>query len=625
MYPYAEPNDLQKHVFSSCELSVSTKEAMGLLIKGKRRTADQYEEASEAMTELGKLASANPKLCATDGGQIISLAYMNLEAFPCNLVDKYASSMHTLDLTDNKFRNVDFLSEFVNLNSLILDHNSIDSDTVFPALPNLELLWLNNNQVSHLFYFINNLQKSCPNLHYLSLMGNTAVLSQLNDGTFYDQLQYRLFVISWFDHLVHLDDQTVTNDQRLEAERLFKRPLGSLPPYLRNIRKGFSLLTSKMSDKDQLTNSSNQLTHKDQLTRKRKVFTIGDKILIIRDLERGTSQSKLARELNIQQSTVSRMWKNRDKIISAFQNDQLKCKRLRSLKNGDDSLSGWLNKKPLALQPKPEPGTAQSPNETRSQGSQGWLQKFAVKHNVVITSVAVNGGPYLSNSSNSQLSITPNSQLSITPNSQLSITPNPQLSITPNPQLSITPNSNISIKPSSQLLVTANSHMSITSNPPTHQASISVAWLRVPVEMIKSCFQQTGLTKSTVESSFFEEYEDDIPLSLWLRNCKFSQFDNCKDTIDWYVEVDSELQTSEEVEERDLDDQEDENAECNLEVKRDSGEFSDNQEVSFTEALRALRKVSKFFEQQTVAPDVLENVLSVENTLEKMILNSESE
>nr|CAD7574843.1 unnamed protein product [Timema californicum] len=214
-------------------------------IKGKRQTADQYEEASEAMTELGKLSSANPKLCATDGGQIISLAYMNLEALPCDLVDKYASSMHTLDLTGNKFRNVDFLSELVNLTSVILDHNGVDSDTVFPALPKLELLWLNNNQVSHLFYFINNLQRSCPNLHHLSLMGNAAVLSQLNDGTFYDQLQYRLFVISWFDHLVHLDDQTVTNDQRLEAERLFKRPLGSLPPYLRNVRKGFSLLTSK--------------------------------------------------------------------------------------------------------------------------------------------------------------------------------------------------------------------------------------------------------------------------------------------------------------------------------------------------------------------------------------------
>nr|CAD7442711.1 unnamed protein product [Timema bartmani] len=503
---------------------------------GKRRTTDQYEEASEAMTELGKLASANPKLCATDGGQIISLAYMNLEAFPCNLVDKYASSMHTLDLTDNKFRNVDFLSEFVNLNSLILDHNSIDSDTVFPALPNLELLWLNNNQVSHLFYFINNLQKSCPNLHYLSLMGNTAVLSQLNDGTFYDQLQYRLFVISWFDHLVHLDDQTVTNDQRLEAERLFKRPLGSLPPYLRNIRKGFSLFTSKYDS----------------------WFRCGSHNTV----------SKLARELNIQQSTVSRMWKNRDKIISAFQNDQLKCKRLRSLKNGDDSLSGWLNKKPLALQPKPEPGTAQSPNETRSQAAvrqpmgRGIFRSFKTQYRRLLL-------------------------LKLIDCMDRHVLPL------------------ITVMDAIQMLFKA--------------------WLRVPVEMIKSCFQQTGLTKSTVESSFFEEYEDDIPLSLWLRNCKFSQFDNCKDTIDWYVEVDSELQTSEEVEERDLDDQEDEDAECDLEVKKDSGEFSDNQEVSFTEALRALRKVSKFFEQQTVAPDVLENVLSVENTLEKMILNSESE
>lgn len=35
----------------------------------------------------------------------------------------------------------------------------------------------------------------------------------------------RLYVISWFPHLVHLDDRTVTPEQRQEAKRLFKRPL----------------------------------------------------------------------------------------------------------------------------------------------------------------------------------------------------------------------------------------------------------------------------------------------------------------------------------------------------------------------------------------------------------------
>lgn len=35
----------------------------------------------------------------------------------------------------------------------------------------------------------------------------------------------RLFVISWFPRLEHLDDRIVTPEQQREAKRLFKRPL----------------------------------------------------------------------------------------------------------------------------------------------------------------------------------------------------------------------------------------------------------------------------------------------------------------------------------------------------------------------------------------------------------------
>ena len=85
-----------------------------------------------------------------------------------------------------------FLSEFENLTSLNLDHNSIDAFTVFPYMPNLRLLWLNHNNVDDLFPFLKNLHDSLPNLRYLCLMGNKAAPSYLNGGTFYDYLQYRL-------------------------------------------------------------------------------------------------------------------------------------------------------------------------------------------------------------------------------------------------------------------------------------------------------------------------------------------------------------------------------------------------------------------------------------------------
>lgn len=51
-------------------------------------------------------------------------------------------------------------------------------------------------------------------------------------------------MISQFPNLVHLDDRLVTNDQRMEAERLYKRPFlerivsktpSTLPNYLRTV------------------------------------------------------------------------------------------------------------------------------------------------------------------------------------------------------------------------------------------------------------------------------------------------------------------------------------------------------------------------------------------------------
>lgn len=38
-------------------------------------------------------------------------------------------------------------------------------------------------------------------------------------------LCFRLFVISWFPVLQYLDDQAVTKGERMEAHRLYKRPL----------------------------------------------------------------------------------------------------------------------------------------------------------------------------------------------------------------------------------------------------------------------------------------------------------------------------------------------------------------------------------------------------------------
>lgn len=187
------------------------------------------------MTSLGKLIfidihCRNPRISSStdlqkDYVESLSFAFQNLFYMPFDIIENYGNMIYTLDISHNKFcRSLHFLSEFENLTSLNLDYNNIDEFTVFPYMPKLQLLWLNHNKIDHLYPFIKNLYESMPNLKYLSLMGNKAAPSYLNGGTFYDYLQYRLFIISWFPRLVHLDDRTITPEQCQEAKRLYKRP-----------------------------------------------------------------------------------------------------------------------------------------------------------------------------------------------------------------------------------------------------------------------------------------------------------------------------------------------------------------------------------------------------------------
>ncbi|RZF35434.1 hypothetical protein LSTR_LSTR006978 [Laodelphax striatellus] len=160
-----------------------------------------------------------------DEDQRLNLAYENLSTIPKSLVLNFASFVRILDISCNVFSDVSFLKDFQNLRSLILDHNKIDENVIFPVMSGLNLLWLNHNQVAVLFPFVKNLQKSFPDLKQLSLMGNPGVPADIDDTTFYQHLQYRLFTVSFFANLEHLDSREVTSYEREEAVRLYRRPL----------------------------------------------------------------------------------------------------------------------------------------------------------------------------------------------------------------------------------------------------------------------------------------------------------------------------------------------------------------------------------------------------------------
>lgn len=175
----------------------------------------------------------------------LSLAYERLHSMPKLLLNELAPMIRILDISNNEFEHLGFLGEFKQLTTLICDHNNITSSTYIPYMPELELLWMNHCKINELYPWAKRLQQSCPNLRHLSLMGNPAAPSYLNGGTFYEYLQYRLFIISLFPTLVHLDDRAVTEDQRAEAHRMYRRPLleriasktptSLVPTYLRSV------------------------------------------------------------------------------------------------------------------------------------------------------------------------------------------------------------------------------------------------------------------------------------------------------------------------------------------------------------------------------------------------------
>ncbi|KFM77449.1 Leucine-rich repeat-containing protein, partial [Stegodyphus mimosarum] len=111
----------------------------------------------------------------------ITAAYQSLRTIPHTLADCYGHWVEVLDLSHNMIRDVSGLRSLDRIHTLILDHNLLDSTSEFPRLSSLRVLWLNHNLISDLRIFIPALAFSCPNLQYLSLMGNTAAPATFRD------------------------------------------------------------------------------------------------------------------------------------------------------------------------------------------------------------------------------------------------------------------------------------------------------------------------------------------------------------------------------------------------------------------------------------------------------------
>ncbi|XP_045489725.1 uncharacterized protein LOC111001690 isoform X3 [Pieris rapae] len=123
---------------------------------------------------------------------------------------------------------------------------------------------------------------------------------------------------------------------------------------------------------------------------KRKSLCINEKVLLIRAIETGEKISDVAKRFGFSCSTVSTIWKNKEKILQAKAEGK-SSKKLKKPKyeNLDQALISWFHRQLLNDMPISGPIVkAKAENFAKEHGltsfkaSEGWLEKFKQRHHI---------------------------------------------------------------------------------------------------------------------------------------------------------------------------------------------------------------------------------------------------
>jgi hypothetical protein len=130
---------------------------------------------------------------------------------------------------------------------------------------------------------------------------------------------------------------------------------------------------------------------------KRKCLSIREKVEIIRELERGEQNVEVCKTFNLSPSTVSTLWKNKEVILSALENNLTTNKKMRKcdLGNVDQALLKWFKVQRNAgfpingpiLKVQPEKFAKQLGHENFTCNN-GWLDRFKNRYNIVYMKVS---------------------------------------------------------------------------------------------------------------------------------------------------------------------------------------------------------------------------------------------
>jgi hypothetical protein len=105
------------------------------------------------------------------------------------------------------------LQYFTSLDTLILDKNSLESLLNCPQISSLKTLWFNNNLISDLPTFMDQVVAKFPNLEYLSVMRNPACSGVGNLTCDMEAIRlYRMYIIYRMPLLKTLDWSAVEDE-----------------------------------------------------------------------------------------------------------------------------------------------------------------------------------------------------------------------------------------------------------------------------------------------------------------------------------------------------------------------------------------------------------------------------
>lgn len=125
--------------------------------------------------------------------------------------------------------------------------------------------------------------------------------------------------------------------------------------------------------------------------RKRKQIDIEEKSRIISKLKSGISNKDLAKEYGVSHSTISTIWKEREKIETLFDCNFLKMKRARTTKHTkiEEALLKWFKYQRTNNVPISGPILQQKANDFAQRFgedfvcSSSWIQRFRARHGIV--------------------------------------------------------------------------------------------------------------------------------------------------------------------------------------------------------------------------------------------------